>query len=162
MVFSPKCKITVGEGIKIANLKRVTGLKYLGVHVDSKLSFGKHLKNLIQKLSQRISALRRQATSLPTTHIKRFADAAVNLYLYYCSSAWLKAVSAAQIKQLQRQQNIKIRMIVRDAGKKVGQGGRQEQKGTYHLRPTNISQKWRASEAFSGEYNGLCLSQSYK
>ena len=50
----------------------------------------------------------------------------------------------------------------RDAGKKVGQGGRQEQKGTYYLRPTNISQKWRASEALFGEYHGLCLSRSYK
>ena len=52
--------------------------------------------------------------------------------------------------------------IVRHAGKIVGQGDRQEQKGTYHLRPTNISQKWRASEALFGEYDGLCLSQSYK
>ena len=34
-------------------------------------------------------------------------------------------------------------------------GGRQEQKGTYYLRPTNLSQKWRASEALFGEYRNI-------
>ena len=59
-------------------------------------------------------------------------------------------------------------ITVRDAGKTVGQGGptgkggRQEQRGTYYLRPTNLSQKWRASEALFWEYHRLCLSQSYK
>ena len=52
--------------------------------------------------------------------------------------------------------------MTRDAGNKVGQGGRQEQKGTYYLRSANISQKWRASEALFEKYHGLCLSQSYK
>ena len=50
----------------------------------------------------------------------------------------------------------------RDTRKKVRQGGQQEQKGTNYLRSTNLSQKWRASEALFGEYNGPCLSQSYK
>ena len=52
--------------------------------------------------------------------------------------------------------------FIMDAVKIVGKGGRQEQKGTYYLRPTNIFQKWRGSEALFEEYHGLCLSQSDK
>ena len=55
--------------------------------------------------------------------------------------------------------NGSVMLGVWDAGKK---GGRREQKGTYYLKPTNISQKFRASEALFGEYPGLCLSQSYE
>ena len=35
-----------------------------------------------------------------------------------------------------------------------GKGGRQEQKGTYYHRPTNVSQKWRASETLFGNIMG--------
>ena len=112
MIFSPKSKIKEGEGIKVANLKRVTEFKYLGIYVDSKLNFSKHLQNLVKKISQRISALRRQAKSLPLIHVKRLAEAVISPYLSYCSSAWFSALSATQIKQLQRQQNTIIRMVL--------------------------------------------------
>ena len=112
MIFSPKSKIKEGEGIKIANLKRVTEFKYLGVNLDSKLNFSKHLQNLVKKISQRISALQRQAKSIPLIQVKRLAEAVISPYLSYCSSAWFSALSATQIIQLQRQQNIIIRMIL--------------------------------------------------
>ena len=82
------------------------------IYVDSKLNFSKHLQNLVKKISQRISALRRQAKSLPLIHVKRLAEAVISPYLSYCSSAWFSALSATQIKQLQRQQNIIIRMVL--------------------------------------------------
>ena len=47
-----------------------------------------------------------------------------------------------------------------DAGKTVGQGGQQEQKGTYYLRSTNPSQKWRGSEALFWNFTGYA-SHSY-
>ena len=87
MIFSPKRKSKEVEGIKIANLKRVTEVKYIGVYVDSKLNFSKHLQNLVKKISQRISALQRQPKSLPLIHVKRLAEAAISHYLSYCSSA---------------------------------------------------------------------------
>ena len=112
MIFSPKSKIKDGEDVKVANLKRVMEFKYLGVYIDSKLNFSKHLQNLVKKISQRISALRRQAKSLPLTHVKRLAEAVINPYLSYCSSAWFSVLSATQIKKLQRQQNLIIRMTL--------------------------------------------------
>ena len=59
-------------------------------------------------------------------------------------------------------------VIRRHTGKKVGQGGPTGAKGTYYLRPTNVSQKWRASEALFGNIMGYashshindCLFQS--
>ena len=45
-------------------------------------------------------------------------------------------------------------LLHRDAGEKEGQGGRQEQKGTYYLRPTNIPKKWRASKTLLGNIMG--------
>ena len=112
MIFSPKSKTKEGEGIKIANLKRVTEFKYLGVNLDSKLNFSKHLQNPVKKISQRISALQRQAKSIPLIQVKRLAEAVIGPYLSYCSSAWFSALSATQIIQLQRQQTIIIRMIL--------------------------------------------------
>ena len=112
MIFSPKSKTKEGECIKVANLKRVTEFKCLGVYVDSKLNFSKHLQNLVKKISQRISALRRQAKSLPLIHVIRLAEAVIHPYLSYRSSAWFSALSATQTKQLQRQQNIIIRTIL--------------------------------------------------
>ena len=75
-------------------------------------NFSKHPQNLVKKISQRISALRRQAKSLPLIHVKRLAEAVISPHLSYCSSAWFSALSATQIKQLQRQQNIIIRLIL--------------------------------------------------
>ena len=49
MLFSPKSNIKEGEDIKIANLKRVAEFKYLGVYIDSKLNFSKHLKKSCQE-----------------------------------------------------------------------------------------------------------------
>ena len=112
MIFSRKSKIKEGEGIKVANLKKVTELKYPGIYVDSKLNFSKHLQDLVKKILKRISALRRQARSLPLTQVKRLAEAVISPYLSYCSSAWFSALSFTQIKLLQRQQNIIIRMII--------------------------------------------------
>eukprot|EP00794_Sanderia_malayensis_P020712 gene20712-22744_t len=112
MIFSLKNKIKEEEGIKVANLKKVTVFKYLGIYVDSKLNFNKHLQNLIKKISQRISALRRQAKSPPLIRVKRLAEAVISPNLSYCSSAWFSALSTTQIKQLPRQQSIIIRMIL--------------------------------------------------
>ena len=100
MIFNPKSKIKEGEGIKIANPKRVTEFKCLGDNLASKLNFSKHLQNLVKKISQRISALQRQAKSLPIVQVKRLAEAVISPYLFYCSSAWFSALSATQNKTI--------------------------------------------------------------
>ena len=58
--------------------------------------------------------------------------------------------------------------LYRDTGKKVGQGGQQEQKGTYYFRPTNLSQNGGHPRHFLGNIMGYashshindCLFQS--
>ena len=112
MIFSPKSKSKEGKGIKVGNIRRATEFQYLGVYLDSKLNFRKHLQNLVKNTSQRMSALQRQAKSLSLIHVKRLAETIISPFLSYCSSVWSSALSATQIKQLQIQQNIIIRMIL--------------------------------------------------
>ena len=112
MIFSPKSKSKEGKGIKVGNIRRATEFQYLGVYLDSKLNFRKHLQNLVKNTSQRMSALQRQAKSLSLIHVRRLAETIISPFLSCCSSVWSSALSATQIKQLQIQQNIIIRMIL--------------------------------------------------
>ena len=90
MIFSIKGKKTNDLDIKINNtsLEQVNVFKFLGVHVDSNLSWNTHITYIANKLSRVNGILCRLKHSLPTNILKTIYCALFLPHLYYGICTW--------------------------------------------------------------------------
>ncbi|GBO12837.1 hypothetical protein AVEN_140526-1 [Araneus ventricosus] len=93
---------------------RIFDYKYLGLHLDPKLSFNVHINNAIQKAtiaSTQLSSLVARWSTLPIKHKILLYKATIRLVLMYGSQVW-GSTSLMNIKKLQVFQNKQLMHIV--------------------------------------------------
>jgi len=93
-------------------LERVSSYKYLGVILDSSLSFTDHLDEVCSKMSQRLGLLRRLRPYLCTGVANLLYKTLALPLLEYCNVVWDNC-SAANKQRLQILQNRGARIILR-------------------------------------------------
>ena len=85
-------------------LTRVNSTKFLGVFIDSKLSWNTHVTNVASKISKGIGALCRVKSLLPKSILLMLYHTMIYPYLNYCCIVWGGASSSVlePVKVLQR------------------------------------------------------------
>ena len=115
--FSPK---TTNEykyihiNIKIENnrIKRVASAKSLGVTVDERLSWDKHIDEKSKKLAAAIGSLKRVRPFISTASATLIYQALIQPHFDYCSSVWDRC-SAKLSDKMQKLQNRAARIITK-------------------------------------------------
>ena len=90
-------------------VKRVTSVKYLGLHLDEDMKGRTHANDVIKKCAGRISFLFRYSSLLDFHCRKIMCSALIIPYLDYCSSSWYSGLS----KKLQNKLDVLQRRMVR-------------------------------------------------
>ena len=85
-------------------------LVILGVTVDRKLTWSKHISNITTRAGQKLGALRRVSTKLDTSGRATIYKAQVRSVMEYASLSWLNA-SATTLRLLDRIQSKALRII---------------------------------------------------
>jgi len=88
----------------------VDHIKYLGITVDSHLTWSQHIQELCAKLSSKIGMLKRLKHLLPIDCLVRVYNAVVQPHIDYCLTVWGGAASV-YIDRVQRLQNKAARII---------------------------------------------------
>ena len=110
-----KCKLIVFKGnkkfdfdfnLKLGNfiLKEVSEVKLLGIFIDNKLSYTKHIDSLCRKVSPKIKALRRIFPYISREQCKLISSSFVSSELAYCPLVWSFA-SKTSLNRIQTLQN---------------------------------------------------------
>jgi hypothetical protein len=115
--FNPRSKplATLADSIKSISvagspIKLQSSIKSLGVHLDSKMSFDKHVSEVCRTSYFHIRALRHIRSSLTTDAAKTVASAIVGSRLDYCNSLFA-GTSALNLSRLQLVQNTLARVV---------------------------------------------------
>ena len=87
-------------------------VKYLGVHVDSKLSWKAHIAYVANKINQTIGALYRVRHCLNTKAMKMIYYSLIHSHLLYCQEVWGTAYKSALVPLVVAQKKA-IRMITK-------------------------------------------------
>ena len=100
------------QSISVAGspIKLQSSIKSLGVHLDSKMSFDKHVSEVCRASYFHIRALRHIRSSLTTDAAKTVASAIVGSRLDYCNSL-LAGTSVLNLSRLQLVQNTLARVV---------------------------------------------------
>ena len=77
--------------IQIANvtIKSYISKKLLGVTIDSKLKFDKHVENICRKASRKLNALARLVNYVDLPKRRFFMNAFFNAQFNYCLTIWM-------------------------------------------------------------------------
>ena len=95
-----------GEKMHVSN-----STKFLGVWIDNKLAWHKHLEQIKVRLKSRLCMMRR-GTNMLTTHAKKILyHAQIESILTYGLGTWGYLINKGQLKVLQTTQNQAIRLI---------------------------------------------------
>ena len=115
--FNPRSKplATLADSIKSISvagspIKLQSSIKSLGIHLDSKMSFDKHVSEVCRTSYFHIRALRHIRSSLTTDAAKTVASAIVGSRLDYCNSLFA-GTSALNLSRLQLVQNTLARVV---------------------------------------------------
>ena len=86
-------------GIKIGDtdVNMSQSVKYLGVHVDSKLSWKAHIAHVANKINQTLGALYRVRHSLNLKAMKTVYYSLIHSHLIYCQEVWGTAYKTALV-----------------------------------------------------------------
>jgi hypothetical protein len=86
----------------IGSIETVDHYKYLGVTIDSNLSFNKYVSEIVDEVKNRTSLIRRisQTVKLCRENIEKFYQGYVRGYLQYGSAIW-STFNAEQIKKIE-------------------------------------------------------------
>ncbi len=93
-------------------LERVECTKFLGVFIDEKLNWKKHIDHVASKISKGLCALGRVRNIVPTKSLLMLYYALIYPYLTYCNIVWGSAY-ASTLTKLVSLQNRAIRLITR-------------------------------------------------
>lgn len=93
MFFHNRFKLNIIPDIYVdgTKLKNVEEFKYLGVILDSTLSFKKHIKKLGNTVKYSISNFRHIRNSLTVDAAVTYVNAMIMSHLHYCLSSWSQA-----------------------------------------------------------------------
>ena len=92
-------------------LKTVSEICYLGVHIDSALSFKNHINSIISKAYGALKTLSRVQRYLPLVTRKMLYKTLVLPYLEYCPSVW-DPISIDLSNKIERIQNRAMKIIL--------------------------------------------------
>ena len=113
IVFNPKPK-TVAPTIKLAinrqEITKVEETKFLGVIIDSKLSWKPHIHYISKKVAKSVGIISKARKLLDHKSLKTLYYSFVHPYLIYCNIAWGNAPNTTLLPLL-RLQKIAIRLI---------------------------------------------------
>lgn len=109
---TPSVKIQLNLRINDVCINQVHETKLLGIVIDNKLSWTKHINKITAKMGGVISAIRRCATCLTPSATKQVTQALILSNLDYCLSVWSNA-SVEMMRKLQMIQNRAARIVLR-------------------------------------------------
>ena len=92
-------------------VKRVSHVKYLGVHLDENMSGSLHAMHVLKTCASRLAFLYRNASLLDFQSRKLLCSALIQPYLDYCCSSWYSGLSTQLTKRLDVFQRKMIRFI---------------------------------------------------
>ena len=112
MFFTSLKKQVPDQVIKICNtaIDRVYVTKFLGVHIDSKLTWKEHILHTCKKVSKSIAILAKARKKLPQNCLFKLYYAVTYPYFIYCNHVWGNAFKET-LKPLFRLQKRIIRVI---------------------------------------------------
>ena len=96
------------RNVPLANVKKI---KYLGVILDSGMTWGEHVSKIVCKISQAIGCIRRIKHLLLFKILKNLHFAMILPYIDYCSTSWGSCAKIHRDK-IQKLQNKYARMIL--------------------------------------------------
>ena len=90
MIFTSQKKIVHDVNVMICNtaIKRVYVTKFLGVQIDSKLSWNDHIKYTCKKVSKSIAILLKARKKLPKQCLFSLYYSIAFPYFIYCNQVW--------------------------------------------------------------------------
>ena len=103
--------ISVRDGSERKSIKTTNTMKILGVVIDDKLSYEKHIKRIKLRTHKTISNLARTSHILPLKSRRTLYDALVAPHFNYCDVVW-HGISATQSRSLQKTANFAARAIL--------------------------------------------------
>jgi hypothetical protein len=95
-------------------LEQVAHTKFLGVYVDEKLTWKKHIDYIAMKISRGLGMLGRVRNILPLNALLMLYHTMIYPYLTYCNLVWGSA-SASLLTKLVSLQNRAVRLITRSS-----------------------------------------------
>ena len=93
-------------------LEQVEYTKFLGIYIDAKLNWKKHIEYIAMKISRGLGALGRVRNILPQNALLMLYNSMIYPYLIYCNIVWGTA-STSTLQRLVVLQNRAVRLITR-------------------------------------------------
>ena len=91
-------------------LERKYSTTFLGVIIDSKLSWGEHISHIKSKIAKNIGIISRARHALNDTTMKTLYYAFIHPYLTYCLEIW-GAATNSRLQSIYRLQKLSCRII---------------------------------------------------
>ena len=125
MVFPPRKSNVNNINIKILEheIPIYSHTKFLGLWLDSSLSWDKHFSVICSKMKQNIGLLRKCKNYLDNNTLRTIYYAHVHSYLNYCILVWGSTSKEGSLKKLQKIQNSCIKIM--KPGMKLSEGFRE-------------------------------------
>ena len=94
-----------------SKLQYVEEVKFLGLHIDNKLSMNTHFEHIVKKIKSGIAALNYVKKYLPTKTKLLIYHGLIQSHLDYVSIIWLTSLNKGKMKQLLTLQKRAIRLV---------------------------------------------------
>jgi len=107
MIVTYKANFSIPNAVIINNqaIEFVDNIKYLGVFIDSNLSFSKHYEHVLKKLNSKYYVLKRCANKLNFDTKKLYVSSLVLTHFHYCPSI-LFLLTEGQLNEFQKVKSI--------------------------------------------------------
>ena len=92
------------------SIKRVDIFRYLGIHIDSNLSFKAHINKLEATVSRNLGVLHREKFLFPYQIMRKLYFSLVECYFQYCPIVWMLTFHS-HLRRLQIVQNKAITIL---------------------------------------------------
>ena len=80
------CQINIA--IDDAKLERASSLKFLGVHIDGRLTWKTHIAEISKKVSKNVGILNKIKYKVPSESLLTLYHAMIGSHLSYCTIVW--------------------------------------------------------------------------
>ena len=88
MIFSNRSPEDINISIEGQQLVKSEHERFLGVIIDSKLSWRQHIKQLKTKISRNAGVMLKLKSSIPNKAQKMLYNSLIQSHLYYCTTVW--------------------------------------------------------------------------
>ena len=116
LVCSQQKRIRIGDtnlnlSLKCQDIEQVESFKYVGVTIDTNLTYNVHVENIINKISKSLGVLKRASRVVPLQVRVTLCNTLVLPHFDYCCILW-DVCSDGHIARLQKLQNRGMRIIL--------------------------------------------------